>query len=153
MIRLGAKFRLVSFESGSEAITGVMGGHIDVVGLAASEAKTYIESGDLKVLGVAGDQRIASMPDVPTFTEEGYELSEGFDLATKNGVVRGFVMPAGADEQVLSVLREAVKKAAENPEFKAQAEKVGLPVSYQDGDTFAESVKIMIEELKIPNTK
>lgn len=149
----GAKFRIVNFESGKEAITGVLGGNIDVVGLSVSEASAYLKSGDLKILGVASDERIQSMPDVPTFSEQGIKFSKGYDTATKSGLVRGFFMPAGADEQVVSVLRDAVKKAAENPEFKASAEKVGLPVKYVDSETFGESVKTMITELKLPIQK
>ena len=148
-----AKFRMVNFESGKEAITSVLGGNIDAVGLAVSEASPYLKSGDLRVLGVAGEKRVPSMPDVPTFSEQGIKLSKGFDTATKSGIVRGFFMPAGADEQVLATLRDAVKKAAENPEFKAQAEKIGLPVSYVESDVFAKSVETMIKELKIPIQK
>ena len=68
-------FRVAIFNSGSESITAVMGGHINIVATAAANAAPHIVSGRLKGLGVTAPKRLlGALNYVPTLTEQGYNV-------------------------------------------------------------------------------
>ena len=135
------KTRIVNFEGGKEAITAVLGGHVDAVGLSVAEALEYVKSNDLRVLAVAGKARDPKLPDVPTFKEQ------GIDLAVEASI-RGFAVPVQTNDKIVSILKEAVKKIAANPKFLDAAQKVALPVKYVEAKDFSDIVSSQIVKLK-----
>ena len=87
----GAKFKYVSFKSGSEATTAVVGGHVPFTPENLSEMMGHVEGKKLRVLAVTGNKRLAAVPDAPTMKELGYNVTLGTG--------RGFVMPAGVPKE------------------------------------------------------
>lgn len=68
------KLKVVVFNSGGESITATLGGHIDVVATAAANAAPHVESGKLRVVGVAAPRRLpAPFSSVPTWREQGMD--------------------------------------------------------------------------------
>jgi tripartite-type tricarboxylate transporter receptor subunit TctC len=67
---------------------------------------------------------LASLPDVPTLTELGYD-AVFFQWS-------GLFAPAGTPEPVLFRLREAARIAASDPKFVAAMATVDTPVQYMD---------------------
>jgi putative tricarboxylic transport membrane protein len=68
----GKKLRTVVFQGGGEAITALLGGHLDVNSSAANNVVPHKESGKLRVLGVAAGKRLGGvLADVPTLREQG----------------------------------------------------------------------------------
>ena len=66
------KLRTVVFQGGGEAITALLGGHIDVNSSAANNVVTHKEAGKIRVLGVASPKRLGGvLSDVPTWKEQG----------------------------------------------------------------------------------
>jgi putative tricarboxylic transport membrane protein len=66
------KLRTVVFQGGGEAITALMGGHIDVNSSAANNVVPHKEAGKIRVLGVASPKRLGGvLADVPTLKEQG----------------------------------------------------------------------------------
>jgi len=66
------KLRIVVFNSGSETMTALLGGHVDVVAGPANLAARHLPEGRIRVLGVAAPQRLGGvLAQVPTFTEQG----------------------------------------------------------------------------------
>jgi tripartite-type tricarboxylate transporter receptor subunit TctC len=63
----------------------------------------------MKVLALADEERLEALPDVPTFTEEGY------DVVT--GTFRGVAGPAGMDPEIVSTLNAAFVEMAEEDVF------------------------------------
>jgi putative tricarboxylic transport membrane protein len=79
------KLRTVVFQGGGEAITALLGGHIDVNSSAANNVVPHKEAGKLRVLGVAAPRRLGGvLADVPTWKEQGV-----------NAVVTNWRMVAG----------------------------------------------------------
>ena len=74
---LGADFNYVPYSAASESRAAVLGGHADVFYAYVSGAKATVDSGELKVLAVAADERSTYFPDAPTLKELGYDLSVG----------------------------------------------------------------------------
>ena len=91
----GAKFKYVSFKSGSEATTAVAGGHTQFTPENLSEMLGLVEGKKLRVLAVTGEKRLVAVPDAPTMKELGYKIVVGTG--------RGFVMPAGVPKEAAAV--------------------------------------------------
>lgn len=114
----GVSLRHVPYKGGSQALTDVMGGHVDVVAVNALEASPLAKAGKLRVLALMSPERAAVLPGVPTVAESGYP---GFEAS----VWYGFVAPAGLPKSVLAKLHETVQKALESPEVRDQLAAAG----------------------------
>jgi len=106
----GAKFRYVSFKSGSEATLAVAGGHTMFTPENLSEMLGLVESKKLRVLAVSGEKRLAAVPDAPTLKELGYNVVVGTG--------RGFVMPAGVPKEAAAAMEAAMKRVHDSPAWK-----------------------------------
>ena len=106
----GAKFRYVSFKSGSEATTAVAGGHTQFTPENLSEMLGMVEGKKLRVLAVTGDKRLPAVPDAPTMRELGYKVVVGTG--------RGFVMPAGIPKEALATMEAALKRVYDSAAWK-----------------------------------
>lgn len=82
-------------------ITDLLGGHVDAAFLASSHAVR--NSDRVRTLAIAGDERLASLPDVPTFSEFGYNVTIAFAW--------GVGMPAGTPEPIVEKFGNAVVQA------------------------------------------
>jgi tripartite-type tricarboxylate transporter receptor subunit TctC len=100
-LRSGASFKHIPYEKGAvEALPAVLGGHVDAVGVSASEVSANVASGELKILGVASEKRLEAFPDVPTYAEQGYDL--------RVSAFRGIGVTVGPKDKPIST--EIVKK-------------------------------------------
>jgi tripartite-type tricarboxylate transporter receptor subunit TctC len=63
----------VPFSGGAEAITALLGGHIDAV--VSSDYGPHLEAGSVRLLVETGPQPLPEHPDVPTFQQRGYPVS------------------------------------------------------------------------------
>lgn len=106
----GAKFRYVSFKSGSEATTAVVGGHVTMTPENLSEMLGLVESKKLRVIAVTGEKRLAAVPDAPTMKELGYNVVVGTG--------RGFVMPAGVPKEAAAAMETALKRVHDSAAWK-----------------------------------
>ena len=99
----GVQFTHVPYKATPEAITAVLGGH----GLAAftTGAGGLLESGSIRILAAAADQRIEGLPDIPTFKESGYPISITSSYT--------FCVPKGTPKEIVDTLSMAQKKALE----------------------------------------
>jgi tripartite-type tricarboxylate transporter receptor subunit TctC len=114
----GLKLSHVPYKGGAQAITDVLGGHVDVVAVNALEVLPLVKGGKLKVLAVMSTERSAVLPGVPTVAESGYP---GFEAS----VWYGFVAPAGLPAPVLAKLHDAVQKAIDSKEVREQLAAAG----------------------------
>ncbi|MDQ4115262.1 MAG: tripartite tricarboxylate transporter substrate binding protein [Actinomycetota bacterium] len=108
----GVEFDRVPFESGSEVISGMLGGDVDVASLNPGEVVGQIKSGDLKPLCAASDERYDTpdLADVPTAKEQGIDVSFA--------QFRGFIAPGGISPEAKKYWIEVAKKFAETPEYQ-----------------------------------
>lgn len=127
------KLRVVNFPGGKEAVTAILGGHVDYVGLTLSEAMPYVQDGSIRILAIGGAARNPDVPNVATFAEQGYPLKI-------NGGSRGLVVPAGTDAAVVQRLRQAVRELASSAEYLAAAKATAQNVVFVDGETVQKSV-------------
>jgi len=89
----------------------------------------HIKAGKLRALAGWGDKRVAALPDVPTFKELGYPDAEFYIWA-------GVFAPKGTPEPALTRLRDAMRQAVNDPEFKGAMDKLETPIAFKQGDEF-----------------
>jgi tripartite-type tricarboxylate transporter receptor subunit TctC len=108
----------VPFKGGGPAMTALVGGQIDMYFGNASEIIPHVESGKVRILGVATDKRMQQLPDVPTVSE----LYPNFSLNSWNG----FLAPAKTPAAIVNKLAQQVIAAARDPAIVAQLTKLGV---------------------------
>ncbi|MPZ42751.1 MAG: hypothetical protein GEV05_04950 [Betaproteobacteria bacterium] len=106
----GAKFNTVSFKSGADAVTAVLGGHVHVTAENLGEVMPHVRSNDLRLLGVPALKRPAGLPNVPTLKEQGFDIQAGG--------ARGFVAPAGIPRDVVKLWEETLAKVHKSAAWK-----------------------------------
>jgi tripartite-type tricarboxylate transporter receptor subunit TctC len=124
----GLKMRHLPTTGGAPATTAVLGGHAQLWASPPALAAPHIEAGKMRALATWGATRLAAFPDVPTLKELGYDVE--YYLWT------GLFAPRGVPASVIQTLRDATRKAVEDPEFKSAMEKAKTPMAYQDADEF-----------------
>jgi putative tricarboxylic transport membrane protein len=67
----GVQYNIVSFNSGGEALTALLGGHVQASMGNPLEFMGQLQSGKVRALGVVRDKRFPGLKDVPTFQEQG----------------------------------------------------------------------------------
>jgi tripartite-type tricarboxylate transporter receptor subunit TctC len=124
----GLKMRHLPTTGGAPATTAVLGGHAQLWASPPALAAPHIEAGKMRALATWGAKRLAAFPDVPTLKELGYDV--------EYYIWTGLFAPRGVSAAVVQTLRDATRKAVEDPEFKSAMEKAKTPIAYQDADEF-----------------
>ncbi len=135
----GAQMLLVPYRGIALAMADVIGGHIQLASSAPSTTVNLALDGKVRMLGVSGDKRLAQMPDVPTFKEQGLKL-RGFEQDTWFGIH----VPAGTPDPIVDKLNAAFNKALLDKEVIAKLAKVDIRTV---GGTAAEFAKLWAEQI------
>jgi tripartite-type tricarboxylate transporter receptor subunit TctC len=114
----------VPYTGAGPAVVGLLGGNIDALATGPSTVIQHVKAGTVRVLASWGDHRLASLPDVPTLSESGFN-AVFFQWS-------GLFAPAGTPAPVLAKLRDAARIAAADPGFVAALATVQTPVQYLD---------------------
>ncbi|WP_252312305.1 tripartite tricarboxylate transporter substrate binding protein [Sinobaca sp. H24] len=101
-----------AYESTGDAVTALLGQHVDVINSNPGEVSQYVESGEVRILGVMAEEELAEMPDVPTYEEAGY------DVDTDWSQFRGIYAPADVPDDVKENLSELFIEAMETEEYQ-----------------------------------
>jgi len=101
------------YKSAQPALTDVLGKHADGIIVTLAPALPHIKSGKLKALAVSPGERSASLPDVPTFVEQGVPE---FNFTSW----QGFVAPAGTPKEIVTRLNAEINAVIADPAARAQ---------------------------------
>ncbi len=96
----------VPYKAEAAAHNDMFGEALGVAWANPSTARALAQAGKIKVLGITGRKRVRSMPDVPTFTEQGFP---GFDLDSWIGVYAPAKTPQPVLDEWSSALRDITK--------------------------------------------
>lgn len=131
----------LSYNNGGEALTQVIGGHVDAFTGDITEAQGFMESGDLRVLAVLSEERLpGDMADVPTAREQ------GIDAIGPNW--RGFYMPADVSEEAEAYWTDAMDTIYESEEWQSVMTQNGLMPFHMTAGEFEEFVLNQINEIE-----
>jgi tripartite-type tricarboxylate transporter receptor subunit TctC len=96
-----------------QAIPAAIAGEVQLTFSGAASSQGHIQGGRLKPLAIGGDQRLPLLPDVPTFTEQGYP-------GVPAGAWFGLFAPAGTPPAIVNRLAAEVTAILNSPDFKAK---------------------------------
>lgn len=137
---LGVQFSVIPFKGSAGSMAGLLGGQVDVLSDTLSDYVTKLQ-GQVRILAVGHAERTQFAPDAPTFAEVGVK---GYIPSSDRGVA----VPAGTDPAVRKILTEAFTKAANDPDYQAEAKKAGLLLRIMNPDQAMESFKAETEKLR-----
>ncbi len=137
--KLGIKAAHVSYRGEAPALIDLAGGSIQFM-LAGQSARPYIQDGKIKPIAVTARQRVAILPNVPTFAEL------GVDFRTDGWV--GYVAPAGVPKEVLDRLSDAFRTAIKLPKVREQIATMGYEPVGNSREEFRSLIKDRLEHYR-----
>jgi tripartite-type tricarboxylate transporter receptor subunit TctC len=123
------QMRHLPTNGGGPALTAILGNNAQVLATSIAAANSHIKAGKLRALACYSSKRAASMPNVPTLKELGYDVE--FSLWV------GLFAPKGTPADIVNKLRAESKKAAEAEVFTKAIDNIGDVVAYLDQPDFA----------------
>jgi tripartite-type tricarboxylate transporter receptor subunit TctC len=124
----GIKLKHVPYGGAAPALTALLGGHVDCMAGGPAVVLPHIKAGKLRALAGWGDKRIAVLPELPTLKELGYD-AEFYIWA-------GMFAPKGTPEPIMKKLRDTVRAAMQDADFKTAMDKMETPIAYLDAPEF-----------------
>ena len=137
--RTGIKLTHVPYKGGAETLTALAGGHVSVAMASPNEAYALVQGVRVRCLAITALERSPTEPNAPTMRELGY------DVYIDNQ--KGFVYPKGVPQPIRQKFHDAVKKAYDDPQFRANADKLKLELAYLNGEDFRKALKSMYDKI------
>jgi tripartite-type tricarboxylate transporter receptor subunit TctC len=128
----------VPFTGAGPAIQSTLGGHTPIAFTALPPAMAAVKDGQLRALGVTAVKRVAALPDLPTFAEQGVKDQEADTLT-------GIVVPAGTPKAIVDLLNQEVVKAVAQPEVKEKLATLGFTPIANTPAEFGARIKTEME--------
>jgi tripartite-type tricarboxylate transporter receptor subunit TctC len=132
------KLTHVPYRGVGPAILALLAGEVKLMWASSVPMQPHLKSGRIRVLGVTGRERIASMPDIPTIAQSGVP-----------GYVEGnwqmVLVPAGTPRPIINKLNQEIVRILKTPEVTAQ---ILLTGSDLIANTPAESTALVKTDLK-----
>lgn len=124
----GVKMRHLPTNGGGPALTAILGNNAQVLVSSVAAAMPHIRSGKARALACFSTKRAASLPDVPTLKELGYDVE--FSLWV------GLFAPKGTPDAVVTRIRQETGKAVATEQFTKAIQNIGDVVAYLDQPDF-----------------
>ncbi len=121
--------QIVPYRGASQALTDLLGGHIDAMFGEIPVLVGSIKAGNIRALASASKARSDVVPDVPTFVELGFP-----DVVAENWA--GVVAPARTPQPIIKKLSMTFAEAAANPNIRSQLTRSGVTLSFASTKEF-----------------
>lgn len=139
LLKLAAKIDVVNipYKGTGQAISDVLGGQVGAIVAGVSTVRQHVEGGRLRAIAVTGPERVAALPDVPTFLESGVK---GVD----SGTYWGILAPAGTPKDIVAKLNGAITATVKSPDIKPKLEDRGYTVIGGTPEQFSDNIRAEI---------
>ena len=134
--------KYIPYDAGGKAMAALLSGEIAALSTGFSEAVDLANAGEVKIIGVTADDRVAAYSDAPTMQEQ------GIDATFVNW--RGFFGAPGLPAEKVAAYQDALTKMYETPEWeavRAQNGWVNIHNSGADFEAFLEKQEQVIGDL------
>ena len=110
------ELKSVAFKGSAEAVTALLGGHLELVTTAGGNVAAHVQTGKLRVVAVSADKRLSGVfANVPTWKEQGVNLVYGG--------WRSIMGPKGLTAAQVAFWEGALRKAAQSNEWKTELQR------------------------------
>jgi tripartite-type tricarboxylate transporter receptor subunit TctC len=123
----------IPYKGAAASVTDVVGGRVPISFQSAPSSISFVKSGKLRVLGLANEKRVPTMPDVPTIGE----TVRGFGATPWYGVLA----PAGTPKPIIAKLSAAIAKALDSKDLQHKMAAQGAEVAKSTPEQFAALIK------------
>ncbi len=134
------ELRHVPYKGTGPGLTDLLGGQIGAMSAPAGSFLPHLQSGKLRLIGITGDKRSSYAPQVPTFREQ------GFDITAREWY--GMFLPKAAKPETVARLNAALKTALANPELVASLAAMGMEIAYSTPEQLTDILKADGQEWK-----
>jgi tripartite-type tricarboxylate transporter receptor subunit TctC len=126
----------VAYKGEAPMLQDLIGGQIQMAYASALVAKPQIEAGKIKAIGVTGDRRMSTLPNVPTLAEQGMK-----DEAYRVTGWLAIAAPANTPKPIVQRIADEVRKATQQPDVQAKVAGMGFELKDSSPDAFAAAYK------------
>ncbi len=137
----GISMTHVPYKGAGPAVTGLLGGEIDLAVVDLLNVLPHVAAGNLKVLAVASPSRAPQLPNVPTTKEAGLP---NLVMDTSYGVIA----PPGIPADVQTKFRDAIVGAVQSADLKEQMNKLGVVPLTTTGQDYKAAVQAESDKWK-----
>ena len=131
----------IPYRGAGPALNDTVAGQVPIIFDNLPSALPFIQSGKLHAIVVAAPQRLAVLPNVPTFKEVGLE-------PVNRMAYYGIYGPKGLPKEVVEKVNTGVKKALEDPAVRKRIEDTGSLIVANTPEQFAAQIKAEFEVYK-----
>jgi putative tricarboxylic transport membrane protein len=111
----GTQWTFISFPSGGERLSNLLGGHVQMMVIEPQEAGEQIRAGNLRVIASLTEKRLAALPNVPTIKEQGIDIP----LIPQ---ARGVLAPPGVPREVVQYWEGVFERFSKSPSWQQYVE-------------------------------
>jgi tripartite-type tricarboxylate transporter receptor subunit TctC len=131
----------IPYRGAGPALNDTVAGQVPIIFDNLPSAIPFITTGRLVPIVVSAPQRIAQLPNVPTFKEVGLE-------PVNRMAYYGIYGPKGLPREVVDKINAAVRKALEDPAVRKRIEDTGSLIVANTPEQFADQIKAEFDVYK-----
>lgn len=130
----GAALDSIPFKGGGPSVMAALGGQVDLVGAYLPVLMTHVRAGKLRGLAISSTTRVSSLPDVPTFAEQGFPR---FTTAMWLAVLA----PRGTPARTVELLSAASEASLKDAQFVKSLQSSGFEPRYEPAQALSDTMR------------
>ncbi|HYH42917.1 MAG TPA: tripartite tricarboxylate transporter substrate binding protein [Burkholderiales bacterium] len=133
----GVRMTHIAYKGSGQAVTDLLGGHIQLMYSGFSSTLPHIKSGKLRALAQTGEKRSPALADVPTIAEQGFPK---FEATAWYGVHA----PAKTPKPIVNRLNAEIVKALKLPDVRERLSSLGFEIAGSTPEAYSSYIKTEI---------